>query len=170
MSNLQIIRSLAEDMNAIGLDGVDPHIAGLPISEDADDSDADTGVDEGDEAVEPYSLAVQEAAMEIFQVARPQIDESLIDYEESEFNYDFLNSIAALIESAIEDGSDLEDAAQAVAETVSSTYNRVTVRVRAGSRDADARPGSARSGRPGPVGRRFWVSAAACVLGPRVAR
>jgi hypothetical protein len=132
MSHLQTVRSLAEDMNAIGLDAFDPHIAGLPLEEgkhaDKVKADAEESGEEAEESeVEPYAPEVQEAAMTVFQAARPQIDESLIDYEESEFNYDFLNSIAALIESEIEDGADIDDAVQTVAEQVSSTYNDLTL-------------------------------------------
>lgn len=132
MSHLQTVRSLAEDMNAIGLDAFDPHIAGLPLEEgkhaDKVKADAEESGEEAEESeVEPYAPEVQEAAMTVFQAARPQIDESLIDYEESEFNYDFLNSIAALIESEIEDGADIDDAVQTVAEQVSSTYNSLTL-------------------------------------------
>jgi hypothetical protein len=142
MSQLKVVRTLDEDMAAIGLDdGVDPFIAGLPLTEADEVTDAamiqakaDRRAaldvredDDGDEDGEAYSEDVQDAALEIFNAARPQISEDLIDYDESEFNYDFLNSIAALIEAEMEDGADIDAAKVAVSESVSSTYNGLTL-------------------------------------------
>lgn len=136
MSSTHIVRSLHEDMEAIGLDAIDPYIAGLPVTEGKRGGQEaerekygmdDEELDDAEEEVEPYADEVQEAAMAIFQIARPQIDESLIDYDEAEFNYDLLDSIAAMIESAMDEGTDLEEAAQSAADTLSEAYDALTL-------------------------------------------
>lgn len=132
------VKTLAEDLASIGLGALDNHLLGISESEDdnavtdpekpqVDESDLEQ--DDDDDSPGEFSEDVQKAATVVYMHVRPQIDESLIDYDVDQFESDLISAIATMIEakadSLDEDELDMNAVSVDVSEAVADLYNEL---------------------------------------------
>lgn len=110
------VRDLTEDLEAVGLDGIDFNLMDMehpseepsPLAE-SDAPEAQVAADPADPAPAEESDAdatVDRIVQEVFDLIRPQVEDEEIDYDEDEFDEDLKQSIRGL---ALQDVSAVEE-------------------------------------------------------------